>query len=220
MRDAGLARSRHQRLTERFEGLGLLATEQTKRHRACARLARCHQNVDAFNRKGEHAHARAFEKDAPLHGVHEFLPCPKRCNERFFKILLKRVNDKEGGESSARRGKMAPKSIGGSPRGSARLLAATWWSPTKVESISPNYRPNVQRETITQGMPERVRALCPNKVTASGAWDFLAKSWLDRAFEVTTTFAQRASFDACDSRHILTVPVDGAPAAIVFGPGD
>jgi hypothetical protein len=23
---------------------------------------------------GEHAHARAFEKDAPLHGVHGFLP--------------------------------------------------------------------------------------------------------------------------------------------------
>src|SRR5450631_3775460 len=73
MRDAGLARSRHQRLTQRFEGLGL--------------LARRHQNVDAAHRKGEHAHARAFEKDAPLHGIHEFLPWPKRRTERLLKSI-------------------------------------------------------------------------------------------------------------------------------------
>ncbi len=74
MRDASLARPWHQCLTYRFEGLGLLAIEQSKRHRACARLAPRHQNVDATYSEDEHAHARAFEKDAPLHGVHKFLP--------------------------------------------------------------------------------------------------------------------------------------------------
>src|SRR5438128_1324203 len=74
MRDAGLARARHQRFTERFDCLGVLAIEQAVWHSACARLARRHQNFDAADREGKRTHARAFEKDAPLHGVHVVLP--------------------------------------------------------------------------------------------------------------------------------------------------
>src|SRR3984885_15340341 len=85
MRDAGLARARQQRLAQRFDGFGFLATEQAERHRAGARLARRHQDFDAAHHEGEHAHARAFEKDAPLQSVHWGVSLPERTQERRLK---------------------------------------------------------------------------------------------------------------------------------------
>src|ERR1700730_16789581 len=87
MRDADLARARYQGLAQRFNGLGLLAIEQAKRHRACAGLAWCHQEVDSAHRKGQHAHAGAFEKDASFDGIHRFLPGQKGRTRRLLEFF-------------------------------------------------------------------------------------------------------------------------------------
>ena len=44
-----------------------------ERHALRARLPRRHHHAGAAHREGEHAHPRAFEKNAPLHGVHSVL---------------------------------------------------------------------------------------------------------------------------------------------------
>jgi len=63
-------RTGHQRLAQRLDGLGLRRFEEAERHTLRPRLPRRHQHAGAAHREGEHAHARAFEKNAPLHGVH------------------------------------------------------------------------------------------------------------------------------------------------------
>src|SRR4051812_199791 len=74
MREARLGRARHQCLAQCSEGLAFLSIEHPERHPAGASLARRHQGLDTIDRKGERAHARDLEKDAPLHRVHEFPP--------------------------------------------------------------------------------------------------------------------------------------------------
>ena len=102
MRDAGLPRARHQRLAERFDGLGLVRLEQAERHALRPRLPRRHQHAGAAHRKGEHAHSGAFEKDAPFHGVHGVLRGVAGARApAWIGVVgsLGGVNDKEGGES-------------------------------------------------------------------------------------------------------------------------
>src|SRR3954466_6416965 len=95
MREARLGRARHQCLAQCSEGLAFLSIEHPERHPARASLARGHQGLDTVDRKGERAHARDLEKDAPLHGVHgfpRFEPAPER---RFNPVYGERLTRKE-----------------------------------------------------------------------------------------------------------------------------
>src|SRR3954451_7091609 len=95
MREARLGRARHQCLAQCSEGLAFLSIERPERHPAGAGLARDHQGLDTVDRKGERAHARDLEKDAPLHGVHGFPRFEQAPERRFKPVYGERLTGKE-----------------------------------------------------------------------------------------------------------------------------
>ena len=65
MRDAGLARLRHQRLAERLQGFALVGVEKPERNATGPCLMGRHDDFNAADCKCQSARGRAFYKAAP-----------------------------------------------------------------------------------------------------------------------------------------------------------
>ena len=74
VRDARLARLRHQRFAERLERLALMGIEKAERHIAGPRLARRHQNFDPADGESQRAQRRALDKAASTNRHGHLLP--------------------------------------------------------------------------------------------------------------------------------------------------
>src|SRR5262245_38698005 len=71
MRDAGRARTLHQRVADRLDDVGLGLFEQPERDVARARLTRREHDRRAAHREGERAQRRALHEGASLDGCHQ-----------------------------------------------------------------------------------------------------------------------------------------------------
>src|SRR5712675_1212812 len=71
MRDAGGARTLHQRVADRLDDVGLGLLEQTERDVARARLSRRQHDRRAAHREGERTQRRALHEGASFDGCHQ-----------------------------------------------------------------------------------------------------------------------------------------------------
>ena len=90
MGNAGLARTRNERLAQRLERRRLRGGQCPKRHALRPRRPRRKQHFDAAYREGEYAASRAFHEGASFYLIHAVLPigAPKRFAGRCVRLVL------------------------------------------------------------------------------------------------------------------------------------
>ncbi len=100
IRDAGLARVRHQRLAQGLDGLRLVGLEAAQGNALGAGLAGGEQDFRAADHEGERT--RALHEGAPFDAMHDFPPLRPPGDRHRCDHGLRKVNAKPGLESSCR----------------------------------------------------------------------------------------------------------------------